>query len=42
MRWLDSITDSVEVGLSKLCETEEDRVAWSTIVNGVAKESDTT
>ena len=37
MWWLDSITDSVEVGLSKLGETEEDRVAWSTIVNGVAK-----
>ena len=37
MRWLDSITDSVDMNLSKLQEIVEDRGAWCTIVHGVAK-----
>ena len=37
VRWLDSITDSVDTNLSKLWETVEDRGAWSAAVHGVAK-----
>ena len=37
MRWLDSITDSVDMNLSKLCEIVEDRTAWCATVHGVAK-----
>ena len=37
MRWLDGITDSVDVNLSKLRETLEDRGAWHAVVHGVAK-----
>ena len=37
MRWLDSITDSVGVNLSKLCETVKDREAWYAAVHEVAK-----
>ena len=37
IRWLDSITDSMDTNLSKLWETEKDRGAWSTAVHGVAK-----
>ena len=37
MRWLDSITDSTEMKLSKLREIEEDRRAWRAAVHGVAK-----
>ena len=37
MRWLDSITNSVDMNLSKLWETGEDRGAWRAIVHGVTK-----
>ena len=37
MRWLNSITDSMEYSLSKLQETVKDRVAWHAAVHGVAK-----
>ena len=37
MRWLDSITDSVNMNLSKLWEIVEDRGAWRASVHVVAK-----
>ena len=37
MRWLDGITDSIDMNLSKLPEMVKDRVAWHTAVHGVAK-----
>ena len=37
MRWLDSITGSMDMSLSKLLRTVEDRGAWRAAVHGIAK-----
>ena len=37
MRWLDSITDSMDMNLNELWETVKDREAWCDAVHGITK-----
>ena len=37
MKWLDGVTDSMDMGLSKLQEMVKEREAWRATVHGVAK-----
>ena len=37
MRWLDGITDSMDVSLSELQETVMDREAWRAVIHGITK-----
>ena len=41
MRWLETITDSVDMNLSKLQETVKDREAWRIAFHGVTKNNTT-
>ena len=37
LRWFNGITNSVDMSLSKLCESVKDREAWSVAIHGVTK-----